>query len=101
MRTAYRPGSVSETNNKCQIKFKLLQNTHVAEEGDAFPTEGLPNGEDRPCERRPRRRGELAAAVRAYAAANPDLTQTQISKRFGVSQPRISVILRRSHAGCC
>ena len=25
MRTAYRPGSVSETNNKCQIKFKLLQ----------------------------------------------------------------------------
>jgi len=25
VRTAYRPGSVSETNNKCQIKFKLLQ----------------------------------------------------------------------------
>jgi len=24
VRTAYRPGSVSETNNKCQIKFKLL-----------------------------------------------------------------------------
>jgi predicted XRE-type DNA-binding protein len=59
--------------------------------GENEKTEALPNGEDRPATRR---RGKLTEDVKAFATANPTLTQTQIAKRFGVSQPRISQILK-------
>jgi hypothetical protein len=48
------------------------------------------NGEDRPR----RQRGALAQSVRDFSAANPTLTQAQLAKKFGVSQPRISQILK-------
>lgn len=36
---------------------------------------------------------ELARAIRAYAKAHPDMTEHQISVRFGVNQGRVSEAL--------